>query len=96
MVTDYDVWHPSHGSVTVEMVIQNLMKNAEMAKRIVRYAAGEIPGERDHCPCPNALRDSIITSRDHIPAKARQDLGLILDKYLPNKKTARPIKRGKK
>jgi len=83
MVTDYDVWHPSHDSVTVEMVIQNLLKNAEMAKRIVRYAADEIPAEREHCPCPNALKDAIITSRDRITEKTRRDLAVLLNKYAP-------------
>lgn len=96
MVTDYDVWHPSHDSVTVEMVIQNLLKNAEMGKRIVRYAAGEIPAAREHCPCPHALKDAIITSRDHIPTKTRRDLGLLLDKYLPTGKPGRVARKVKK
>lgn len=83
MVTDYDVWHPSHEAVTVDMVVQNLLKNAEMGKRIVRYATSEIPAHRSHCPCPNALRDSIITSRDRIPPRSRRTLHLLLDKYIP-------------
>jgi 5'-methylthioadenosine phosphorylase len=89
MVTDYDVWHPSHDSVTVEMVVQNLLKNAEMGKRIVRYAVGEVPSAREHCPCPTALRDAIITARDHIPSKSRENLGLLLAKYLPPEKSTR-------
>jgi 5'-methylthioadenosine phosphorylase len=96
MVTDYDVWHPSHDSVTVEMVVQNLFKNAEMGKRIVRYAADEIPAAREHCPCPNALRDAIITSRDRIPGKSRRNLGLLLDKYLPSVESARTLRKSKK
>lgn len=95
MVTDYDVWHPSHDSVTVEMVVQNLLKNAEMAKRIVRYAVDEIPAAREHCPCPTALRDAIITAHDRIPAQSRKSLSLLLDKYLPPAKppAARKTKR---
>lgn len=92
MVTDYDVWHPSHDSVTVEMVVQNLLKNAEMSKRIVRYAVDQIPAAREHCPCPNALRDAIVTSRDRIPASMRKNLSLLLNKYLP----ALPKSGGKK
>ena len=91
MVTDYDVWHPSHDSVTVDMIVQNLFKNAEMSKRIVRYAVGEIPPEREHCPCPTALKDAIITSRDMVPSGAQRQLALLLDKYLPQEqKTKRP------
>lgn len=33
MVTDYDCWHPDHDSVTVEMVIGNLQKNAVNAQQ---------------------------------------------------------------
>jgi 5'-methylthioadenosine phosphorylase len=89
MVTDYDVWHPGHESVTVDMVVQNLMKNAEMAKRIVRYAIDQIPAEREHCPCPTALKDAIITSHDRIAPKTRKTLALLLDKYLPVEKKER-------
>jgi 5'-methylthioadenosine phosphorylase len=89
MVTDYDVWHPSQASVTVEMVVQNLLKNAEMGKRIVRHAIGEIPGARESCPCPHALRDAIITAHDRIPRKLRKQLGILLDKYLPPVKPSR-------
>lgn len=96
MVTDYDVWHPSHDSVTVEMIVQNLLKNAEMGKRIVRYAVDEIPGGREHCPCPNALRDAIITGHDRIPAKSRKNLALLLDKYLPPEKPAHTARKSKK
>lgn len=96
MVTDYDVWHPSHDSVTVDMVVQNLLKNAEMGKRILRYAASEIPAERTHCPCPNALRDSIITSHDRIPSNVRKDLAFLLDKYLPATKRTTSAKKPRK
>lgn len=88
MVTDYDVWHPAHDTVTAEMIIQNLMKNAEMGKRIVRYAVAEIPRAREHCPCPNALQTAIITARDQIPPKIRRDLAILLDKYIPPEKPA--------
>jgi 5'-methylthioadenosine phosphorylase len=96
MVTDYDVWHPDHDSVTVEMIVQNLMKNAEMGKRIVRYVADEIPSAREKCHCPDALKDSIITSRELIPAKVRKDLSLILDKYVPPAKPTRITKKTRK
>ena len=96
MVTDYDVWHPAHDTVTAELIIQNLMKNAEMGKRIVRYAVAEVPRAREHCPCPTALQTAIITAHDRIPAKVRRDLGLLLDKYLPPEKPARNGRKAKK
>ncbi len=96
LVTDYDVWHPSHDTVTADLVVQNLLKNAEMGKRIVRYAVDLIPTARDKCPCPNALRDAIITSHELISEKSRRNLALLLDKYLPSKKANRSMRKGKK
>ena len=93
MVTDYDVWHPAHDTVTIEMVVQNLLKNAEMGKRIVRYAVAEIPAAREHCPCPTALQTAIITARDQIPPRIRRELGILLNKYLPPDK---PTRNGRK
>jgi 5'-methylthioadenosine phosphorylase len=96
MVTDYDVWHPGHDAVTVELVVQNLLKNAEMGKRIVRYAVDEVPHAREHCPCPTALQSAIITARDRITPNIHRDLGLLIDKYIPPGKSARNGRKGKK
>jgi len=81
LVTDYDCWHPDHDSVTVEMIIRNLTQNAEMARRIIAEAVGEIAVERT-CPCATALATAIITRRDAIPAETRRELGPIVGKYL--------------
>lgn len=35
LVTDYDCWHPEHDSVTVELIIANLMQNAATAQAII-------------------------------------------------------------
>ncbi len=82
MVTDYDVWHESHEAVTVEMVVQNLLRNAEMGKKILRTAVPEIPAERASCPCHNALKDALITNPAVIPPATRQKLDLLVGKYL--------------
>ena len=80
-VTDYDVWHVSEEPVSVEMLIGNLLKNAEMAKKIIKRVVPHIPEART-CPCPTALKNAIITSKDRIPGKAKKDLGLLVGKYL--------------
>ena len=36
LVTDYDCWHPDHDSVTVEMVIANLHRNATNAQKVIQ------------------------------------------------------------
>jgi 5'-methylthioadenosine phosphorylase len=83
MVTDYDVWHEAHEAVTAEMVVQNLLKNAEMGKNILRVAIPQIPAERTTCPCHNALKDALITDPEFIPAATREKLEPLIGKYLP-------------
>ena len=79
-VTDYDCWHQSEESVTVEMVIANLQRSVETAKGTVKTAIGQIP-ERRECQCATALKDAIITSPEHIPAYLKKDLALLIGKY---------------
>src|SRR5438132_10378230 len=38
LVTDYDCWHPGHHSVTVEMIIANLLQNETTAQRAIAEA----------------------------------------------------------
>jgi len=52
-----------------------------MAKKIIRKVVPHIPQART-CPCPTALKNAIITSKDRIPEKAKKDLGLLMGKYL--------------
>jgi 5'-methylthioadenosine phosphorylase len=81
LVTDYDSWHPDHDSVTVEMIVANLLQNAKTAQRIIAEAVTHVPGERT-CPCATALATAIITRPEAVPPQARKDLGLIVGKYL--------------
>jgi len=81
-VTDYDCWHEVHASVSIEMVIANLQKNVERAKMVLTKLVRAIPGERD-CLCATALKDAIITDPHLIPAQKRQELALLIGKYLP-------------
>jgi len=81
MVTDYDVWHVSEETVTIEMVIDNLMTNSEMAKRVIRRAVLQLPSVRE-CECANALENAIVTQRDMIPAEAKKKLALLIGRYV--------------
>lgn len=80
-VTDYDVWHTSEEPVTVDMVIEILNRNTEIAQQAIRNLIQALPGECD-CKCANALSDAIITHPGAIPPETRQRLHLLLDKYL--------------
>jgi 5'-methylthioadenosine phosphorylase len=81
LVTDYDCWHPDHDSVTVEMVIANLMQNARTAQHIIAKAVEDLPFERS-CECASALKYALITRPEAIPAQVRQDLAPLIGKYL--------------
>jgi 5'-methylthioadenosine phosphorylase len=80
-VTDYDVWHISEQPVTVEMVIETLNRNTQLAQQAVRLLARSLPEERP-CECGSALRTAIITNNQVIPPETRQRLALLVDKYL--------------
>ena len=80
MVTDYDCWKEDEAHVTVEMVVENLRRNAEQAKAIVAGVLPTIPAEP--CwPCHEALRNSIMTERSMWPAATVRALKPILARY---------------
>jgi 5'-methylthioadenosine phosphorylase len=83
-VTDYDVWHESAETVTVEMVVANLTRNVENAKRIIRAMASGMPATRTEqsCGCEQALANAVLTDRSQITAPLRAKYGLLLGKYL--------------
>jgi 5'-methylthioadenosine phosphorylase len=82
LVTDYDCWHPDHDSVTVEMVIGNLMKNATNAQQVIRAAVQRLAINPPPSEAHSALRYAILTPRDQISPAVKERLGLILQKYL--------------
>jgi 5'-methylthioadenosine phosphorylase len=63
------------------MVIQNLLNTLEAAREIIKKASAQLPKQRD-CGCATALKDAIITSRDLIPQKRKEELSLLIGKYL--------------
>jgi 5'-methylthioadenosine phosphorylase len=81
LVTDYDCWHPDHDSVTVEMVIGNLMQNAKTAQQIISDTVATLPFERT-CECASALKYALITRPEAIPDQTRKDLAPLVGKYL--------------
>jgi 5'-methylthioadenosine phosphorylase len=80
-VTDYDVWHVSEAAVTVEMVLQVLNKNTEMAQAAIHQLVASLPDERS-CTCDSAMATSLITNPSAIPSATRQKLDLLVKKYI--------------
>jgi 5'-methylthioadenosine phosphorylase len=81
-VTDYDVWHVSAESVTVELVIQTLNKNTEHAQESLRLLARQM-NDNNECACHSALAGALITNPEAINLETRAKLNLLVEKYLP-------------
>ena len=81
LVTDYDVWRQSEEQVSVELVIANLVQNTETSRKIIVDVVTKLPRKRD-CACESALKDAIITDRDHIPQEAKERLAPLVGRYL--------------
>lgn len=81
LATDYDCWNTDAGDVVVEDILAVLIKNVETAQNIVRAALTRLP---DHpaCSCSVALHNAIITDRGQIPEVVKNDLDILIGKYL--------------
>ena len=84
-VTDYDCWHQSEESVSVEMVIANLNKGIAQIKKLLPRIIGEMPEKRDSCACASALATSIMTAPAMIPEKTYKKLELVIGKYIKSR-----------
>jgi len=81
LVTDYDCWHPDHDSVTVEMVMSTLAKNAATAQQIIAGAVERLPYERT-CECASALKYALVTRPEMVPDQVKKDLAPIIGRYI--------------
>ncbi len=82
LVTDYDCWHPDHDSVTVEMVIGNLQRNAVNAQKVIQETVRRLSENPPVSEAHSALKFAILTQLDKAPAATKEKLGLLLKKYL--------------
>ena len=81
LITDYDCWHPDHDSVTVDLIIANLLQNAATAQRAIAEAVGRIDGPRT-CECATALASALITRPEVVPERTKKELAPIIGKYM--------------
>ncbi len=82
--TDYDCWHESEESVTVDLVLGNLNANVANAQRILQDVARKIPARRSQtaCTCDSALATSMITAPALIPPALKEKYSLLIGKYV--------------
>ena len=82
LVTDYDCWHPDHDSVTVDMIIGNLQRNAVNAQKVIQETVRRLSENPPPSEAHSALQYAILTQLDKAPATTKEKLGLLLQKYL--------------
>ncbi|MCX6012786.1 MAG: S-methyl-5'-thioadenosine phosphorylase [Chloroflexi bacterium] len=80
-VTDYDCWHERHEVVTIEMILNVMRKNVDLAKNIVKMSAGRVQGDK-RCFCSQALKNTIVTASEHISPEVKERLSFIIGKYI--------------
>jgi len=80
-VTDYDSWHLSEETVSVEMVVRTLNQNKKIAQESIYHLIQELPDEIE-CNCDSALENALITNPEYIPVETRNNLDWIIGKYL--------------
>jgi len=81
MITDYDCWSPEEDHVTLDIIIQNLHRNAATAKAIIARVLPQIPSEPG-CSCHSALKHALFTDRKLWPKKTVKELEPILKRYM--------------
>jgi 5'-methylthioadenosine phosphorylase len=66
MVTDFDSWHPGHGTVDIQAILDVVRANSGNASRLVTEIALNFPPEHEPCPISSdrALEHAIITAPD--------------------------------
>ncbi len=89
MVTDYDVWHPTHDSVTSDMVAQTLRENIDTAHSVVANVSARVTSI-GVCHCQDSLASALLTPLDLVPAETLTDLEPLLAKYMG--RMGRPVK----
>ncbi|HEY9875921.1 MAG TPA: S-methyl-5'-thioadenosine phosphorylase, partial [Candidatus Obscuribacterales bacterium] len=72
LVTDYDCWHPDHDSVTVDMIIANLQRNAINAQKVIQETVRRLSENPPPSDAHSALKHAILTPLDKVPAATKE------------------------
>ena len=80
-ITDYDSWHETAETVTVEAILTTMGNNIDFAKKTIKLAAGRLPQKRE-CACVSALGPAFVTDLSLVPAAQKKKLELLIGKYI--------------
>lgn len=76
-VTDYDCWYEGHETVTNDMVMANVARNAANAKAILHRLVARLQAMGD-CRCHHALEGAVATSPAAMDPETRRRLAPLL------------------
>ncbi len=64
MVTDYDCWHPNHGAVSVEEILNTITDNTEQMRALMGHAIPVVGADAgaSACTCRRALDHAVLTA----------------------------------
>ena len=80
-VTDYDSWWEPGEPVTVDVILNIMHRNIDIAKKIIKLAVSRLPDKRQ-CGCATALETAIVTAPEFIPNEQKKKLDLLIGKYI--------------
>jgi len=81
LATDYDCWNTEAGDVVIEEILAILNQNVVTAQEVIAQVIPHLSTARP-CPCGHALENAIITDRAVIPQSVKQELAILVGKYL--------------
>ncbi len=87
LATDYDCWHETEESVTVEAILKIMHDNVVQAKKVILQAL-QYTSELRTCGCSTALQQAVVTSPAAISAADKRRYQLFLPPQ-PKKKSKR-------
>ena len=83
MVTDYDCWHLDEDveTVSIDVIVDNLMKNIKNAKKMIENTIKNIPDIRE-CSCDESLKNAFLTDKNSISKDVKEKLDIIIKGYV--------------
>lgn len=78
LVTDYDCWHESEESVSVEAILSVMHANVAQAKNVLRRIVQQST-EPGTCACRTALRQAMVTAPTAMTAAVKRRYHLFLN-----------------
>jgi len=79
-VTDYDSWHETNETVTVEAVLTTMRSNIDFTRKTISLASGRLPEKRE-CDCASALGSALVTDMSTVTSEQKKKLDLLIGKY---------------